>query len=152
MRLPRFLRNLKPLSQAAYRRCLYWRDLLLGRYGMKHVHIDGNLKVLGQDICILSIFNPGNTILKSVLGLIRAIRKDGYDLILIVNGAYVSRDWFRGKVGVRDTLITLPNLGHDFAAYQPATNLLLDSDISIKRLLYCNDSVFFLDRVDSTAI
>jgi rhamnan synthesis protein F len=152
MRLPRFLRNLKPLSQSAYRRCLYWRDLSLGRYGMKHVHIDGNLKVLGQNICILALFNPNNTILKSVLGLIRAIRKEGYDLILIVNGVYVDRDWFQGEVGARDTLITRPNLGRDFAAYQLATILLLDSGIPITRLLYCNDSVFFLDRNDSTAI
>jgi len=152
MRLPRFLRNLKPQAQAAYRWSLYWRDLSLGRYGTRHVRIDGNLKTLGQDICILSIFNPDNTILKSVLGLIKAIRREGYGLILVVNGAHIDRDCFRGEIGPRDMLITRPNLGRDFAAYQLATNLLLDSEIPIKRLLYCNDSVFFLDRNDSTAV
>ena len=126
MRLPRFLRNLKPQTQSAYRWGLYWRDLFLGRYGMQHAHIDGNLKTLGQNVCILSIFSQNDGILKSVLELIRAIRKEGYDLVLVA--------------------------GRDFAAYQLATNLLLDNRICIQRLLYCNDSVFFLDRNDSTAI
>jgi hypothetical protein len=152
MRLPRFLRNLKPQTQSAYRWGLYWRDLFLGRYGMQHAHIDGNLKTLGQNVCILSIFSKNDGILKSVLELIRAIRKEGYDLVLVVNGAHVGRDCFHSAIGPRDILITRPNLGRDFAAYQLATNLLLDNRICIQRLLYCNDSVFFLDRNDSTAI
>jgi hypothetical protein len=152
MRLPRFLRNLKPQAQSAYRWSLYWRDLLLGRYGMQHVRICGDLKTIGQNICILSIFSPNETISKSVLGLIEAIRREGYDLILVVNGAHVGRDWFQGEIGPKDIVITRPNLGRDFAAYQLATNLLLENEILMQRLLYCNDSVFFLDRNDSTFI
>jgi hypothetical protein len=45
-------------------------------------------------------------------------------------------------------MINRPNLGRDFAAYQLATNLLLGSRHPIRRLLYCNDSVFYLDRND----
>jgi hypothetical protein len=66
----------------------------------------------------------------------------------VVNGQTVARGWFEGEIGTNDLVINRPNLGRDFAAYQIATKLLLDSGLSIRRLLYCNDSVFYLDKND----
>jgi hypothetical protein len=129
----------------------YWLDRFLGRYA-RDISIDGDMASLGQNLCIFSIFIGKGKILRSVLDLIQAIKKQGYDLVIVVNGRKVTHDWFEGAIGYRDILITRPNLGRDFAAYQLATNLLLESKLSIERILYCNDSVFYLDKNDTKNI
>jgi hypothetical protein len=127
-------------------------DCSLGKYSPAHVCVDGDLDSLGRNICIFVIFNRKKKILESVLNFIRAIKKEGYDFVFVVNGGNVTRDCFEGDIGNNDVLITRPNLGLDFAAYQLATNWLLDRRLKIERLLYCNDSVFYLDRNDSKNI
>lgn len=126
------------------------------RYGVNHtlgayrrdIVIDGDPTRLGENICIFSIFSSKGKILRSTLSLLRAVRKEGYGLVVVVNGQKIARGWFEGEIGETDVVINRPNLGRDFAAYQIATNLLLKSRPAIRRLLYCNDSVFYLDKND----
>jgi hypothetical protein len=127
-----------------------------GRYGVyralgtyrRNIVVDRDPTGLGENICIFSIFSAKGRILRSTLSLLKAVRKEGYSLVVVVNGQKITRGWFEGEIGTTDVVISRPNLGRDFAAYQIATNLLLDSSLSIRRLLYCNDSVFYLDRND----
>ena len=130
------------------------------RYGVNHtlgayrrdIAIDGDATRLGENICIFSIYSANGKILRSTLSLLKAIRKEGYGLVVVVNGQKITRGWFEGELGTTDVVISRPNLGRDFAAYQTATNLVLDSKLSLCRLLYCNDSVFYLDRNDPSNI
>jgi hypothetical protein len=131
-----------------YQLTRFWVNRSLGSYGLRHVRIDGDLRSLGANICIFSVHSNTETLLRSTLDLIRAIKRERYDLIVVVNGRNVKQDWFEGEISARDVLITRPNLGRDFAAYQLATNLLLETEICVERLLYCNDSVFYLDKND----
>jgi hypothetical protein len=127
-----------------------------GRYGVnralgtyrRNIVVDGDPTELGENLCIFSIFSAKGGILRSTLSLLKAVRKEGYSLVVVVNGQKITRGWFEGEIGTTDVVISRPNLGRDFAAYQIATNLLLDSKLSISRLLYCNDSIFYLDRND----
>jgi hypothetical protein len=131
----------------AYQWMRYGVNCALGAY-RRDIVIDGNPACLGENICIFSIVSTKGRVLRSTLSLLRAIRKEGYGLVLVVNGQKVTRAWFDGEIGSADIVISRPNLGRDFAAYQLATNLLLDSRIAIRRLLFCNDSIFYLDRND----
>jgi Rhamnan synthesis protein F len=130
-----------------YQRVRYWFNVGRGAY-LKGIAIDGNISSLSANICVFSLFAPRNRIQRSTLSLIRAIRKAGYSLVVVVNGSEVSKDSFEGELGQDDILISRPNLGRDFAAYQFAINLLLKTRLSVERLLLCNDSVFFLDKND----
>jgi hypothetical protein len=130
-----------------YQRVRYWFNLRRGAY-LKGIAIDGSISSLGANICIFSLFARQNRIPRSTLALIRAIRKAGYSLLVVVNGSEVTKNSFEGELGQDDILITRPNLGRDFAAYQFAINLLLKRRPSVQRLLLCNDSVFFLDKND----
>jgi hypothetical protein len=131
----------------AYQWVRYGVNRALGAY-RRDIVVDGNPASLGENICIFSIFSPKGRILRSTLSLIKAIRKEGYGLVLVVNGQKTTREWFEGEIGSADVVINRPNLGRDFAAYQLATNLILDSTRTPCRLLYCNDSVFYLDKND----
>jgi hypothetical protein len=126
----------------------FWVNSSWGSYALSHVHIDGDLSSLGANICILAVHSKTGKALPSTLGLIRAIKRQGYDLVVVVNGRNVALDWFEGEISERDVLITRPNLGRDFAAYQLATNFLFGKKICVERLLYCNDSIFYLDKND----
>jgi hypothetical protein len=129
----------------------YGVNCALGAY-RRDILVDGDPDCLGENICIFSIFSAKGRILRSTLSLLKAIRKEGYGLVLVVNGQRITRGWFEGEIGSADVVISRPNLGRDFAAYQFATNLILKRKLTIRRLLYCNDSVFYLDRNDSKNI
>jgi hypothetical protein len=131
----------------AYQWVRYGVNQTLGAY-RRDIKVDGDPTRLGENICIFSIFSTNGKILRSTLSLLKAVRKEGYGLVVVVNGQTVARGWFEGEIGTNDLVINRPNLGRDFAAYQIATNLLLDSGLSIRRLLYCNDSIFYLDKND----
>jgi hypothetical protein len=131
----------------AYQWVRYGVNCALGAY-RRDITIDGNPACLGENICIFSIFNTKEKILRSTLSLVKAIKKEGYSLVLVVNGQKVARQWFEGEIADADVVITRPNLGRDFAAYQLATTLILDASLTIRRLLYCNDSIFYLDKND----
>jgi len=131
----------------AYRWVCYGVHRARGAYE-RDISIDGNPTCLGENICIFSIFSTKERILRSTLLILKAIRKEGYGLVVVVNGQKTTRAWFEDGIGTTDLVISRPNLGRDFAAYQIATNLLLTTQLSIRRLLYCNDSVFYLDRND----
>ena len=131
----------------AYRWVCYGIHRAQGAYE-RDISIDGDLACLGENICIVSIFSAKDRILRSTLSILKAIRKEGYGLVVVVNGQKITRAWFEDGIGNADLVISRPNLGRDFAAYQVATNLILSTQLSIRRLLYCNDSVFYLDRND----
>ena len=125
----------------------YWANIASRKY-TKDISIDGKLSSLGENVCIFSLVSRKGRILRSTFYLIQAIKKQGYSFIIVANGQKVERDWLEGAIASSDLIINRPNLGRDFAAYQLATNLLLGSRHPIRRLLYCNDSVFYLDRND----
>jgi hypothetical protein len=129
----------------------YWANIASRRY-TRDISIDGNLSSLGENVCIFSLVSRKGRILKSTFYLIEAIKKQGYSFIIVANGQKIERDWLEGAIAGSDLIINRPNLGRDFAAYQLATNLLLGGRHPIRRLLYCNDSVFYLDRNDSQQI
>jgi hypothetical protein len=110
--------------------------------------IDGDFELLGPNICIFAASNLGKKILASVRSLIHAITTAGYATVVVMNGPRVERGWFEGAISQSDVIISRPNRGRDFAAFQLATGLLLDRRKEIDRLLYCNDSIFFLDKND----
>jgi hypothetical protein len=137
---------------AAYQWARFWLNWHSGKYSAKHITVDGDVRSAGRNVCVFSIYSLDGPILPSVVDLIAAIKRAGYTLVVIVNGRKVAREWFEGQIGDNDIVIARPNLGRDFAAYQLATNLLLDANTAVERLLYCNDSVFYLDKNDSKDI
>jgi hypothetical protein len=137
---------------AAYQWARFWLNWHSGKYSAKHITVDGDVRSAGRNVCVFSIYSLAGPILPSVLDLIAAIKRAGYTLVVIVNGRKVAREWFKGQIGDNDIVITRPNLGRDFAAYQLATNLLLDANTAVERLLYCNDSIYYLDKNDSKDI
>jgi hypothetical protein len=152
MKAQRRLRKFVKFATGGLHRLRYLLHWILGKYSAKHIRLDGDLDLLGRNICIFSIFCHEKRIPRSTLALTRAIKRAGYDLIVVLNGAHGAREEFQNGLGSRDILITRPNLGRDFAAYQLVTNLLLAKKRPFDRILYCNDSVFYLDRNDANDI
>jgi len=126
----------------------YWLNFLRGAYH-RGITIDGSASGLGPNICIISIFARQRKIPRSTLSLIRAVRSAGYGLVVVVNGSEIAKENFEGELRSADILITRPNLGRDFAAYQLAAKLVSESGLTVQRLLFCNDSIFFLDKNDT---
>ena len=125
MKARRRLRKFVKFATGGLHRLRYLLHWMLGKYSAKHIRLDGNMDLLGRNICILSIFCHEKRIPRSTLALTRAIKRAGYDLIVVLNGAHRAREEFQNGLGSRDIVITRPNLGRDFAAYQLVTNLLL---------------------------
>ncbi len=81
--------------------------------------------------------------------LIEAIKKEGYSFIIVANGQKIERAWLEGAIGsVRSDhkpSKSWPRLCRLSARDEPALGI---KGIRFRRLLYCNDSVFYLDRND----
>ena len=110
------------------------------------VEIRDSLKS-SKKIAVVALF-PRPEILPSVQRLLNAITTADYDVLAVVNKSSTANEWVHEISGNRISIITRPNIGRDFGAYQTGFKFLtaLKCLDQAEKLLFANDSVYYGPR------
>jgi hypothetical protein len=94
-------------------------------------------------LAIFAIY-PGTTTLASNLRIIESLLKNNFKVLVVLNDNQYSADWVKEILKTDCMIITRPNLGRDFGAYQAGFNYLLKKKllISSTKLVFVNDTSY----------
>ena len=101
-----------------------------------------------ERIAIVAVF-PTRESTPSTMRLIKYLKKNGFEILLVVNQNSNLTDRYLSDFKSLDLSILLrPNLGRDFGAYQAGFKFLAQNEdlISTRQLIFANDSVLYGPR------
>ena len=91
------------------------------------------------------VYNESKFLQKNISALLRALNQKKYNILLVSN-VTPKRNVFEQIKARCSIFMERANLGRDFGAYKDAILYLKEINPEIDRLIFCNDSVFYIDE------
>lgn len=116
---------------------------VLGEFRPKYISDETIHPATGGVYCIFLIYGAWG-FQDDTKAIFAILRDAGVNIIAIVNGTIASEDLMRLKESSH-RVIRRHNQGHDFGGYRAASLKLYEENPDIERLLYFNDSVYYIN-------
>jgi hypothetical protein len=99
----------------------------------------------GNKFAVIAVF-PRKETTTSTLRLIQSLQKNNFNIVVVINKSILLTEIYVSSFkSLNLTILTRPNIGRDFGAYQAGFNFLVKNDLlsSASQIIFANDSVFY---------